>query len=92
LNANERGNGLLVTVDYGAPTVLVERFLSAEITAIFADSALWVAIGIIVHVGSFCSCPVLIAHQLSAFGGGDPGGSGINPWGRLAVRFLLPQL
>jgi hypothetical protein len=46
LNANERGNGLLVTVDYGAPTVLVERFLSAEITAIFADSALWVAIGI----------------------------------------------
>jgi hypothetical protein len=49
LNAKERGDWLLVTVEYGAPTVLVERFLGAEIMAIFADSALRVAIGIVVH-------------------------------------------
>src|SRR5204863_9261151 len=35
-------------------------------------------------VGSFCSCPVFVAHQLSAFGGGDPGESGTNPWCRFA--------
>ena len=37
----------------------------------------------LVSVGSFCSCPVFVAHQLSAFGGGDPGESGTNPRGRL---------
>src|SRR5205809_7720352 len=35
-------------------------------------------------VGSFCSCPVFVAHQLTAFGGGDPGESGTNPWCRFA--------
>jgi hypothetical protein len=33
LNAKERGDWLLVTVEYGAPTVLVERFMSSRLRA-----------------------------------------------------------
>src|SRR5256885_5973033 len=40
-------------------------------------------------VGSFCSCPVLVAHQLSALGYGDPGESGTPPG---AVFYLIRAL